>query len=81
MISRGSFIEVEKLNDIKENAVKVYFRGSCLENCEVGEEVKIKTVTGHIISGIVSSSISIFNKLTKSENDVKEIYIVGRSIK
>lgn len=79
MIKRGSWIEIEKLigSDIN-NPFKVYIRGCCLENCEVGQEVEIKIVSGHVIKGIVSKDKPLYNNVRNLGKYAKEIFMIGK---
>lgn len=77
MIKRGSLIEVEELVYSGNNLpVKIFVRGLCLINCELGEETEIKTATGHRVKGIVSKDKPFYNKMCNLGKDVKEILMI-----
>ena len=79
MIKRGSWIEIEKIEKENKNSFsKVYIRGCCLENCELGEVVEIKTVNGHVLKGIVSKDRTLYNNIRNSKKYSKEIFMVGK---
>jgi len=77
MINKGSWIELEELMYCYgDMTVRIYIRGNCLDNCEVGEETMVKTITGHIVQGTVSKNRPLYNKPCKLGKDAKEILIV-----
>lgn len=79
MIKRGSWIEIEEINHRDRNhSFKVYIRGCCVENCEVGEEVEIKTVSGHVVKGVVSKDKPLYNNVRNLGKDAKEIFMIGK---
>lgn len=79
MIRRGSWIEIEKIGgSIKSYSFKIYIRGYCLENCEVGEEAEIKTVSGHVVKGVVSKDKPLYNNVRNLGKDAKEIFMIGK---
>ncbi|NMM65561.1 hypothetical protein HBE96_23575 [Clostridium sp. P21] len=78
MIKRGSLVEIEEISysDNYPN-IKVYIRGSCLSNCNIGEFVNIKTITGHIMSGIVSTHKFLYYNNKKIKKNFKEILLIN----
>ncbi len=79
MIKRGSWIEIEEIDHSNgDHSFKVYIRGCCLENCEVGEEVEIKTVSGHVIKGVVSKDKPLYNNVRNLGKYAKEIFMIGK---
>lgn len=77
MINKGTWIEVEELAYCSGDLpIKIYIRGRCLDNCELGEETKIKTTTGHIVKGTVSKNKPFYNKGCNLGKDVKEILMI-----
>ncbi len=78
MIKKGSLVEVEKIgfND-KYSDIKVFIRGNCLSNCDVGEFVNIKTITGHVINGVVSNHKFFYYR---SKKYFEEILSIKKSI-
>lgn len=79
MIKRGTWLEIEKISYHNENRfTKVYIRGCCLDNCEIGEETEIKTISGHVVKGIVSKHKFLYHNVHNLGKDVKEILIIGK---
>lgn len=77
MINKGSWIELEELiYCYGDMPVKIYIRGNCLDNCEVGEETLVKTITGHVVRGIVSRNRPLYNKPCKLGKGVKEVLMM-----
>jgi len=66
LIKKGTYIEVEEIvlypnerashlpEDTKAVPLKVWRRGFCQNDCKVGEEAEIITVTGRSAKGIVT---------------------------
>lgn len=66
MIKKGTYIEVEEIvlypnerashlpEDTKAVPLKVWIRGFCLNDCSIGEEAEIRTVTGRLSKGKVT---------------------------
>ena len=79
MIKKGSWIEVEESVYYSGNLpVKIFVRGNCLSNCELGEETEIKTTTGHIVKGSVSKNKPFYNKICNLGKDAKEILMIKK---
>lgn len=79
MIRRGSLIEVEKTAGYYEGKVtKIFFRGACLKECDIGEETEIRTVTGHFIEGTVSKNKPFYNNVYDLGKDVREILMITK---
>lgn len=77
MIKRGSWIEIENLvHPCKNLAVKIFIRGCCLEDCDVGEMAEIKTVTGHKVRGIVAKDKPLYNYIGNLGKDTKEVLMI-----
>jgi hypothetical protein len=77
LINKGSWIQLEELiYCCGDMPVKIYIRGNCLDNCEVGEETSVKTITGHVVRGIVSRSRPLYNKPCKLGKDAKEVLMM-----
>lgn len=65
MIKKGTWVEIEEVvltpeersNSIPEETKKtplmVWIRGNCLSDCNIGDIVKVKTLTGRILQGKV----------------------------
>lgn len=65
MIIKGTWVEVEEIvlnkeerssnlpEDTKKTPLMVWIRGFCIENCEIGQVVGVKTLAGRILSGKV----------------------------
>ena len=79
MIKKGSFVEIEKtdFND-KYSDFKVFIRGFCLNNCNIGDFVNVKTITGHIINGVVSSHRFSYYGNKKFKKCFKEILLIKK---
>ena len=74
MIKRGSLIEVENTKYYDGGQIiKVFSRGACLRDCEMGEQAEIITFTGHVIKGIVSQIKYFYNRDYYLEKNVKEV--------
>lgn len=77
MINKGSWIELEELIYCSgDMPVRIYIRGNCLDNCDVGSETLVRTITGHIVQGVVSKNKPLFNSPCKLGKDVKEVLII-----
>ncbi len=80
MIKKGSWIEIEKIDYYnKYSNDKVFVRGNCLSNCDIGDIVKIRTITGHIAEGIVSESKYIYDTANRLQKDCKEILLIRKN--
>jgi cephalosporin-C deacetylase-like acetyl esterase len=79
MIKKGSLVEIEKIdfND-KYSDVKVFIRGLCLSNCDIGDFVTIKTITGHIINGVVSNHKFFYYSNKKIKKYFEEILLIKK---
>lgn len=65
MISKGTWVEVEEIvltpenraqnipEETKITPLKAWIRGYCLENCELGDTVEVKTNVGRSVKGTV----------------------------
>lgn len=74
MIKRGSLIEVENTKYYTDGKIiKVFSRGACLRDCEMGQQIEIITFTGHVIKGIVSEKKCFYNKCYDLGKNVREI--------
>lgn len=77
MIKKGSWIEVEELVHCNGDVqVEIFIRGNCLNDCEPGEDIEIKTVTGHIVKGTVSKNKPFYNKICNLGKGSKEILMI-----
>jgi len=77
MINKGSWIELEELvYCCGDMPVKIYIRGNCIDNCEVGEETVVKTITGHMVKGTVSKDNPLYNNACKLGKDVEEVLMI-----
>lgn len=79
MISKGTLIEVE--SSIGESVVmhsKIYAIGKSLSNCEIGDIVDVKTISGHIVRGVACRTKSYYNAHQKN---VKEILFIRQKEK
>lgn len=66
MIKKGTWVEIEEIvlkpeersgsipDDTKKTPLKVWAKGYCQEDCNIGEEAEIKTTTGRILKGTVT---------------------------
>jgi 2-amino-4-ketopentanoate thiolase alpha subunit len=66
MIKKGTWIEVERMvlspeerssnlpEDTKKTPLMMWVKGFCINECEIGEEVEVETLTGRIEKGIVT---------------------------
>ena len=66
MIEKGTWVEIEKVvllpherantipEETRKHALKMWVKGYCLEECEMGGLVEVKTLTGRIEKGIVT---------------------------
>lgn len=66
MISKGTWVEIERIvlsseertnnlpEDTKKTPLVMWVKGFCLDNCKIGEEVEVETITGRIEKGIVT---------------------------
>ncbi|AWI03859.1 hypothetical protein [Clostridium drakei] len=78
MIKKGSLIEIEEVSySANYPNAKVFIRGNCLSNCNIGEIVNIKTITGHIMSGIVSKCKFLYYNDKKNRKHFKEILLIN----
>lgn len=74
MISKGTLIEVE--SSIGKSVVmhsRIYAIGESLSNCELGDIVDIKTISGHVMRGVAYRTKSYYNPPQKN---VKEILFI-----
>jgi hypothetical protein len=77
MIKKGSWIEVEETIVCgKDFSVKIFVRGNCLNECEIGEHTKIKTITGHIVKGVVSKDKACYYNMHNLGKSSKEILMI-----
>lgn len=65
MIKKGTWVEIEEIvlypeeraqnipEETKETPLKVWIRGYCLSDCNIGEVTEVKTNVGRILSGKV----------------------------
>ncbi|WP_291568141.1 MULTISPECIES: 2-amino-4-oxopentanoate thiolase subunit OrtA [unclassified Clostridium] len=91
MIKKGTYVEIisEVLSiedrsksipeDTKSTPLKMWVRGNVLEDCELGEEVKIETVIGRIVSGVVVEVEPYYNH--DFGRHVEEISYIGKQAK
>jgi len=66
MIKKGTWVEIEEVvlqpedrsnaipEETKKTPLKLWAKGFCLEECEIGEVAKIETVTKRILKGKVT---------------------------
>lgn len=66
MIEKGTYIEVEDIvlnknerashlpDDTKATPLKIWIRGFCQNDCNIGDTAEIMTVTGRLQKGIVT---------------------------
>lgn len=66
MIEKGTWVEIEETvlkpeerssaipEDTKKTPLKMWAKGICLSECNIGEEVEIKTVIGRVLRGKVT---------------------------
>ncbi|WP_416176316.1 hypothetical protein [Clostridium sp.] len=73
MIKKGSLVEVESTG---RNGIKVIFRGLCRKNCDIGEYVSIKIMSGHIISGIVYRDMNFLCNVHHLSKKAKQIIMI-----
>ncbi|WP_411679259.1 hypothetical protein [Clostridium thailandense] len=79
MIQSGTWIEVEKINHHSGSELtKIYIRGYCLRNCELGEETEVKTISGHVVKGIVSRDKSLYHNVHNLGKNAKEILMIRK---
>lgn len=79
MIKKGSWIEVEQVVYCNEKIpVKIFIRGNCINDCNVGESSEVKVITGQVVKGIVSRGNLFYNNIRNLGKDVKEILMVGK---
>ena len=87
MIEKGTWIEIEEEvlspedrssaipDETKKTPLRMWAKGHCLSECNIGDTVKIETVTGRILSGIVTEEKPRF---THDYGDfVEEIMYIG----
>lgn len=78
MIKRGSWIEVEDLVHLSKGlTVKIFTRGCCLSDCDIGEMVEVKIITGHVAKGIVSKDRPLYNSISKLGKDTREVLMIS----
>lgn len=65
MIKKGTWVEIEETvlspeeraqnipEATKKTPLKVWIRGNCLEDCNIGQVVDVKTISGRILQGKV----------------------------
>lgn len=65
MIKKGSWVEVEKIvlepwerssaipEETRSTPLKVWIRGNCLSDCNLGEDTEVETLAGRILKGMV----------------------------
>ena len=73
MIKKGTWVEVERMvlsseersnnvpEDTKKTPLMMWVKGFCLEDCEIGSEVEVETLTGRIEKGVVTELEPSFN--------------------
>lgn len=73
MIKKGSYVQIKNVvleatertanipDDTKSVPLIMYVKGFCLEDCEIGQNVKIETVTGRIEEGIITTDSPRFD--------------------
>lgn len=79
MITRGSWIEVEQFVNVYNRLdVKIFIRGNCLDDCDIGEEAEIKTTTGHIAKGTVVKDKLFYNNVGNLGKGCKEVLMIKK---
>ncbi|MBV4418662.1 hypothetical protein KM800_04870 [Clostridium tyrobutyricum] len=73
MIKRGSLVEVEKIYIENRSDVKILFRGICINDCNVGEYVDVKTMSGHLVKGVVYKDMHFSGNVHHLSKKAKEI--------
>ncbi|WP_195509606.1 hypothetical protein [Clostridium tyrobutyricum] len=73
MIKMGSLVEVEKIYIENRNDVKILFRGICITDCNVGEYVSVRTISGHLVKGIVYKDMHFSGNVHHLSKKAKEI--------
>ncbi|MBD8048637.1 MAG: 2-amino-4-ketopentanoate thiolase [Clostridium argentinense] len=91
MIKKGTYVEVvsEVLSvedraksipeDTKNTPLRMWVRGHVLEDCELGDEVKIETSIGRIVTGVVEVVEPYYNH--NFGRHVEEISYIGKQAK
>lgn len=91
MIKKGTWVEIESVvlepeerssnlpEDTKKVPMKMWVKGFCTEDCEIGEEVEIETIVGRKETGIVVEVKPSFNH--DFGKYVPEIAYIGRQAK
>lgn len=73
MIKKGSLVEVAKIYMKENSKVKILFRGICINDCSIGNYVGIKTVSGHLVRGIVYKDMNFSGNVHHLSKRAKEI--------
>ncbi|WP_123053043.1 hypothetical protein [Clostridium sp. JN-1] len=79
MINKGTLIEVE--SSIGKSVMmhsRIYVIGKSLSNCEIGDIVDVKTISGHIVRGVAYRTKSYYGAHQKN---VKEILCIRQKRK
>ncbi len=91
MIPKGTWVEVERVvlkveersnsipEDTKGTTLKMWLKGYCLKDCNIGDEVEIETIIGRKEKGIVTDVEPSFNH--DFGRYIKEISYIGRQAK
>lgn len=88
MIQKGTWVEVERLvltpedrsnaipKDTKKTPLRMWVKGFCLNDCEIGEEVEVETIIGRKEKGKVTQVEPAFDH--NFGKYVSEITYIGK---
>lgn len=71
VIRKGTLVEIEKLNigNVKFPS-KIIIIGKSLSNCEIGDIIDVKTISGHISRGVVYRTKSYYDTHQKGTKEI-----------
>ncbi|WP_446899390.1 hypothetical protein ACSVC9_05740 [Clostridium sp. LBM24168] len=75
MIKKGSMVEVEHCKYIGSD-IRVLFRGICIEDCNIGEHVDIRTLSGQMVKGVVYRDMYFCGNVHHLDRKAKEIIMI-----
>lgn len=91
MIKKGTWVEVERVvlspeersssipEDTKKTPLRMWIKGFCIEDCEIGQEVEVETIIGRKERGVVTQVEPSFDH--NFGKYVGEISYIGRQAK
>lgn len=75
MIKKGSLVEVEHPKYIGSD-IRVLFRGVCMKNCNIGEHVCVRIISGQLVRGVIYRDMNFHGNVHHLSRKAREIVMI-----